>query len=306
MAYPQIDPISTLITGVPQATDLIPATDTQDTSQAASGTTKKYVRSAEFDFYFNAVGIKTIASVFLATNTPLTAIYNNGIAGIGATLTNNSTLGLLIIDGINTVIGERILVWQQTSSQQNGIYTVTNVGTSVTPWVLTRAIDYDNSAQVIQYQIVLVQQGNTLAGISFQETAAGPFVIGTSAIIFQQFDILNSSTVIFPLWISITSPATTMMAGKSYIANNPSSTVAFSLPTIANVGTTLQIAMGRSNSWSIVQNAGQFIQVGNIVSTTGITGSWASSSDGDSVSLVCTVADTVWSAYGSIGNLIYT
>lgn len=305
MANPQVEPISQFTPGVPQGTDITVYTDTQDTSGASSGTTKKYVRSDEFDFYFSAVGIKTVASVFLATTTPLTATYNNGTSGIGATLTNNGSFGLLIIDGINCQVGQRILVWQQTDSSQNGIYAVTSVGTSLTPWVLTRSSDYDNSAQVIEGQIVLVTQGNSLHGISFQETAAGPFVIGTSAITFQQFDILNSSTVVFPLWISVTAASTTMQPGMSYIANNAASSVAFNLPTIANVGTTLQIAMGTSSSWNIVQNAGQSIRIGNVTSTVGSGGSWSSFSAGDSISIVCTVANTTWSAYASIGNLTH-
>ena len=300
-----IEPISTLATGVPKGTDLTPATDTQDTTQAAAGTTKKYVRSDEFDFYFSAVGIKTVAAVFVATTTPLNAIYNNGIAGVGATLTNSSAFGLLIIDGINVAVGQRILVWQQSISSQNGIYTVTNVGTSLTPWVLTRATDYNNSAQVIHLKIVLVQAGNTLAGISFQETATGPFIIGTSAIMFVQFDILNAATVVFPTWIPIASAATTMSPGMSYIANNTGLAVAFTLPTIANVGTTLQIAGGTSSSWNIVQNAGQSIIVGDISSTIGAGGSWASSKANDSLSIVCDVANTSWVSYVSIGNLTY-
>jgi hypothetical protein len=301
-----IEPISTLATGVPKATDLTPATDTQDTTQAAAGTTKKFIRSDEFDFYFSAVGIKTVQAVLVATTTPLSATYDNGTAGVGATLTNNSTMGVLIIDGINLQLNQRVLVWQQSNTTQNGIYFVSNVGTSLTNWVLTRATDYNNPAQIIQYQIVLVQEGNTLSNISFIETSAGPFIIGSSPITFIQFDILNTSTVIFPTWISIAAPTANLVPEFSYIANNSGSNVAFTLPITSKVGATLQIAMGTSISWSIVQNSGQTIRVGDISSTTGITGSWSSNTVGDSISIVCTIANTNWSAYSSMGNLNYT
>lgn len=297
--------ISRLIAGIPQATDLTPATDTQDTSQSASGTTKKYIRSDEFDFYFHAVGLQTLTAVYLATTTPLLAIYNNGTGGIGATLTNDASLGPLIIDGVNVAVGERILVWQQSNQAQNGLYFVSATGDSFTNWVLTRTTDYDLAGDVIQGQIVMVQQGFTYKGLTFQQIEPQPIVIGTSAIVFEQFNILVSQTSTFPLWISISSPSATMTPGMSYIANNSGASVAFLLPTIAKVGTTLQIAMGTSTSWSLVQNAGQSVRIGNITSTIGAAGSWSSNALGDSFSIVCTVANTTWSSYGAVGNLNY-
>ncbi len=291
--------------GTPQATDLTPGTDTQDTSQASTGTSKRFVRSDEFDFYFHAVGLQTLTAVFLATTTPLNAIYNNGTGGIGATLTNNASLGALIIDGVNVAVGERILVWQQGNQAQNGLYFVSATGDSFTNWVLTRTTDYDLAGDVVQGQIVMVQQGFTYKGLTFQQIEPQPIVIGTSAIVFEQFNILTSQTSTFPVWISISSPSATMIPGMSYIANNSGSTVAFTLPAIAKIGTTLQIAMGTSTSWSLVQNAGQSVRIGNISSTIGVAGSWSSNAIGDSFSIVCIVANSTWSSYGAVGNLIY-
>jgi len=302
----QVDPISTLQSGFPQGTDLTPATDTQDKTQAATGTTKKYLRSDEFDFYFSAVGIKTVEAVFVATTTPLLTIYNNGTGGLGATLTNNGTMGVLIIDGVQLALNQRVLVWQQTNSAQNGIYSVTNTGTSLIPWVLTRTTDYDTPAQVIQGQIVLVQQGNTLAGRSYQQTAAAPFVIGTSAIMFVQFNILTSMIVTLPDWISITASTANLVPGSSYIANNTGLGVTFYLPVSSAVGKTIQIVSGTSTSWSIAQNTGQNIRVGNITSTIGVTGSWSSNDLNSSISMVNIAANNTWIAYSSTGNLLYT
>lgn len=300
-----VDPISTLATGVPLATDLTPATDTQDISQAAAGTTKKYTRASEFNYYFGAAGIETIEPVQLGTVANLNSTYNNGTFGVGATLTNNGSLGILIIDGVNVTLGYRILVWNQSNQEENGIYEVTTVGTSLVPWVLTRATDYNNPAQVIEGQIVLVELGTTLANRAFQETAAGPFIIGTTGIVFEQFDILNSAFVTFPTWIIAAGASTNLSPGNSYVAANTGSTNTFVLPTIAIAGTTIDIAMGSALAWTISQNAGQSIRVGNITSTIGAGGSWSSSDVGDSVSLVCTVANTSWSAYAVVGNLNY-
>jgi len=71
------------------------------------------------------------APVRLASITPLSpvATYNNGVSGIGATLTGSSN-SQLIVDGTLANIGDRILVAGETVPSHNGIYTVTNIGQS--------------------------------------------------------------------------------------------------------------------------------------------------------------------------------
>jgi hypothetical protein len=76
----------------------------------------------------------------------LNATYNQpGGAGdgVGATLTNAGTQAALTIDGVLTTVGMRVLIYNQTNAVQNGVYTVTTVGTVSTNWVLTRATDAD-------------------------------------------------------------------------------------------------------------------------------------------------------------------
>lgn len=302
-------PVTTPITGygagTPLATDVTVYTDTLDTTQAAAGTTKKYQRGLEFNYYFGAAGIDTVVPVQVATTTNLNATYNNGLFGVGATLTSNTPYGLLIIDGLNVQVGWRVLVWNQSNSEENGIYVVTVIGTSFVPWVLTRATDYDTPPQIILSQIVLVEQGNTLANVCFQQTASGPFVIGSTGIVFQRFDILNSAFVIFPTWINVTSPTVNMVAGQAYIANNTGSPCGLALPVISPVGTTLNIAGASSSVWVIAQNAGQSINFGTLATTVGPGGQIFSSHPHDSISMVCVTANTTWTVYGSIGNLNY-
>lgn len=179
--------ISALTTGTPQGTDLTPATDTTDTTQAASGTTKKFIRSAELNFYLHAQGLTTYTAALVATTAALTAVYANGVLGVGATLTNSGAQAALTVDGVLQVVGNRVLVKNQAAPAQNGIYTVTTVGTGATNWVLTRATDFDQAAEVIQYGVVLVNQGTVSAGLLYQETGAGPFTMGTTAIVFAAY-----------------------------------------------------------------------------------------------------------------------
>ena len=77
------------------------------------------------------------------------------------------------------------------------------------------------------------------------------------------------------------------------------------LPATAAVGTViiLQGSAAGNTGWLIAQNAGQNIQFGNTSTTIGVGGSLASTNNNDSVSMVCTVADTTWNVFSSVGNI---
>lgn len=92
-------------------------------------------------------GFRFLQSCRVATTSSLTATYNNGINGVGATLTNSGTQAALEIDGVFLTGGDRVLVKDQASALQNGIYTVTNEGSGSSNWVLTRATDFDGTLQ---------------------------------------------------------------------------------------------------------------------------------------------------------------
>jgi len=121
----------------------------------------------------------------------LTATYNNGTAGVGATLTNSGTQIALVIDGVTVSVNDRVLVYQQTTQTQNGIYVVTDVGSGSTNWVLTRASDADtyviNSASGLsEGSTVFVQQGTTGAGETYTCNTTGTITFGTTNITFAQ------------------------------------------------------------------------------------------------------------------------
>lgn len=84
-------------------------------------------------------------------NTTQAYTYNNGTAGVGATLTNNGTQAALVVDGITCVVGDVLLVKNEigANSPYNGLYTVTTVGTGSTNWVITRHVDMDTSIQFV-------------------------------------------------------------------------------------------------------------------------------------------------------------
>jgi hypothetical protein len=127
----------------------------------------------------------------------LNATYNNGSSGVGATLTNAGTQVALTIDGILMTVGKRVLIYNQTAQAQNGIYTVTTVGTVSTNWVLTRATDANTyglrDPNALGYNdAFFVTNGNTGAGETYVCTTTGVITFGTTAITFAQ---ISSSQV---------------------------------------------------------------------------------------------------------------
>lgn len=285
--------ISALTTGIPQGTDETPATDTTDVTQSASGTTKKYIRSSEFNYYMTAQGYTCIAACRLATTASLTATYDNGVSGVDASLTNSGAQAALQIDGVDVDVNDRILVKNQASSLQNGIYVVTVVGTAATNWVMVRATDYDEASEIQEDDVILVNQGTTYAGLAFQESSPGPFVIGTSDITFAPF---SSSGSTFD-WFVITDTSEQMTANNGYISNS-ASLVSLALPTSSAIGAEIKIVGQGVGGWKIIQSTLQQVIIGNASSTIGSGGSIASTAQNDSIQLVCIVADSVWATVG--------
>lgn len=105
-------------------------------------------------------------AITAATTSNLTATYNNGTAGVGATLTNSGSIGQLTVDGVDTAVGFRILVKNQSNANHNGIYTVTNNGTGGVAWVLTRATDVDTDTNT-RGAVATVQRGGQFGGKLF-------------------------------------------------------------------------------------------------------------------------------------------
>ena len=134
-----------------------------------------------------AQGLDTKPSCKLGTTANLTATYNNGSVGVGATLTNSGTQGTLTLDSTAANLNDRILVKDQTDATQNGIYTVTNVGGASTNWILTRASPEDQPAELTGGSFVFVEEGvlNANNGYTFTHTGAPTF--GTTDLDVAQF-----------------------------------------------------------------------------------------------------------------------
>ena len=169
-----------------------------DPSTALQAATKQYVDNAVSN------GFHVHEPVLVATPSALTATYNNGSSGVGATLTNSGAQAAISIDGVSLSVNDRVLVWKQSSQAQNGVYVVTTVGSGSTNWVLTRASDADTYAPQSDTGLgggdyFFVSSGATLGFSSYVCTNDGTITFGTTAITFQQFSTVPSYVVNDPL-----------------------------------------------------------------------------------------------------------
>lgn len=134
-----------------------------------------------------ALGTVTNTAVRLATASatvlPNTPTYANGTAGVGATLTAGSNT-TLTVDGSVVALNDRVLVKSQASALQNGIYTCTQAGSGSVPWILTRATDCDEAAEVAADILVAVTAGSTNTGKQFLHHGA-TIVMGTTDIAWE-------------------------------------------------------------------------------------------------------------------------
>lgn len=177
-----------------------PAAGTFTSIAATSGTVSTTPTSG--NDIANKTYVDTIAASGITYHTPvkyevpnstgnLNATYNNGVAGVGATLTNAGTLVAFAPDGPTAQIGDRILIYNQTNQFENGVYEVTTVGSGSVAWVLTRAADADSYGlkdpnALGNGDAFFVTSGNTGAGETYVCNTTGTITFGTTAITFAQ------------------------------------------------------------------------------------------------------------------------
>lgn len=129
-----------------------------------------------------------LSPVACASTTALTVTYANGSSGVGATLTNAGVQAAISLDGISPTVGQRVLIKDQSSGLQNGVYTVTTVGTGATNWVLTRATDFDQAAEMTAGTLIEVVGGSVNAGTVWELTTTVA-TVGTNSVSFISINI---------------------------------------------------------------------------------------------------------------------
>ena len=134
-----------------------------------------------------SAGLDPKASVRLATAAALPANTASG-TGVGKTLTMNAA-AVLAVDGVNTVLDDRILVKDESTGANNGVYKVTTEGTALVAAVLTRATDFDEDAEVTAGAYMPVEEGTDNGDFLFLLTTNNVITVDTTALVFARFGI---------------------------------------------------------------------------------------------------------------------
>lgn len=129
--------------------------------------TKGYVDAAR-------LGLDVKESVRVATTAPLT-IASDLEAGD-------------VVDGVTLVAGNRVLVKNQSTGSENGIYVVQASGAAV------RATDFDSSGDVTPGAFTFVEEGTANADSGWVLTTNATITLGTTALTFAQFSGAGSIT----------------------------------------------------------------------------------------------------------------
>jgi hypothetical protein len=156
---------------------------TADPTASLGLATKQYVDVV-------TAGINFHAPVVAASITNLGVTYNNGTSGVGATLTADTLRAFNTLDGQSVSVGNRVLIKDQTTQTQNGIYTLTNNGSAgVTAWILTRSTDGDNSVagEMANGDVIFTIGGTVNAGKTFVNSSTGAITIGTTNITYSSY-----------------------------------------------------------------------------------------------------------------------
>lgn len=136
-----------------------------------------------------AVELKIDPSVVLATreyvDTSIVTAINRQDAKASVRVATTASIalnGLPTVDGVVLAAGDRVLVKNQATGSQNGLYVA-----AVGAWA--RSADADENAEVTPALTVSVETGTTQADTVWQLITDAPIVIGTTALVFQ--DITN-------------------------------------------------------------------------------------------------------------------
>jgi hypothetical protein len=230
-------------------------------------TTKSYVDgvvSAGVHFHQPVV----YATAAVLPNSPAYNQPGGAGDGVGATLTANANAAL-VIDGETltspTDNGIRVLIKDQASAVQNGVYVVTEAGSGSAPWQLTRAADADtyeiaSSNGLSEGSTFYVEAGTDNAGSTFTCNTQGTIVFDTTAITFA----LVSSALTYTGGTNINVSGLTISLDGTVAATNGGT--GQNVTTVGDLlyGTTSntwsKLALGSANRSLVVNGAGTQVE----------------------------------------------
>ena len=149
----------------PNGTGNIDASSAKIINVATPTSTGDAANKAYVDAQLQGLDVKQSVRVATTANGTLSSAFANGQT----------------VDGVTLATGNRILLKNQTTGSQNGIYVVNSSGAP------TRAVDFDSDTQPTGGTFFFVEEGTANADNGFVMTNNGTVTIGTDAPVFTQF-----------------------------------------------------------------------------------------------------------------------
>jgi hypothetical protein len=267
-------------------------------------TTKSYVDgvvSAGVHFHQPVV----YATAAVLPNSPAYNQPGGAGDGVGATLTAGSNAAL-VIDGETltspTDNGIRVLIKDQASAVQNGVYVVTEAGSGSTPWQLTRSADTDtyeiaSSNGLSEGSTFYVEAGDTNAGSTFTCNTQGVIVFDTTAITFA----LVSSALTYTGGTNINVSGLTISLTGTVAATNggtgQNTTAVGDLLYGTTSNTWSKLALGSANRSLVVNGSGTQVEWGAVsLGSAGAVSGTLDETNGGTGNSTYTTGDTLYSS----------
>jgi hypothetical protein len=149
---------------------------------------------------------------------------------------------------------------------------------------------------------VALTNGQVLIGSTGAAPLAGTLTPGTGVSIVNAANSITINAVGGGLTWSNIAASQTMVINHGYQCTG-GGTLALLLPAASSVGDIIEVTLDGSTGFTITQAAGQAIRFANAVTTGGAGGSLASTAQGDTIRIVCSVANLRWNVLSAIGNI---
>lgn len=109
-------------------------------------------------------------------------------SGAVLTASSNGSINDTGIDSVTTLaLTDRVLVKDQSTGADNGIYTVTALGDGGNPYTLTRAIDFDSSTDAAPGSYIFINEGTTNGDSAWVLSTNATITLNTTSLTFVQF-----------------------------------------------------------------------------------------------------------------------